>query len=134
MKLDNGTFLIVNKKYDHANLAMWGTEQREMDTYEQKVHLDQFWQLKEGPNHPGYYYIYNLNYDGYRVAKWGSGDKEVGSYNGQYFEDQLWKFEEVCGMYAKKIKINWETKIKHYFIFKCYILNHLAFNACYYNA
>ncbi|XP_046842830.1 uncharacterized protein LOC124436904 [Xenia sp. Carnegie-2017] len=93
MKLDKGTFLIVNKYYYHANLAMWGTKSREMGTHEQKVELDQFWQLKEDANHPGYYYIYNLKYDGYRVAKWGPENNEVGSYNGQYFDNQMWKFE-----------------------------------------
>ena len=100
MELDGNTFLIVNKKYDHANLAMWGTKSREMGTYEQKIYPDQFWQLKQNSNHPGYYYIYNVNFDGYRVGKWGKGDEEVGSYNGQYFPDQLWKFVKVEGNYC----------------------------------
>ncbi len=118
MELDGNTFIIVNKKYDHAKLAMWGTNttngpcgrwpcgvpcgvtSRDMGTHEQKIYPDQFWQLKQNSNHPGYYYIYNVMYDGYRVAKWGKGDEEVGSYNGQYHSDQLWKFVIVEGNYC----------------------------------
>jgi hypothetical protein len=43
MELDGNTFLITNKQYDHANLAMWGTGGRDMGTYEQKIYPDQFW-------------------------------------------------------------------------------------------
>ena len=97
MELDGNIFLIINRKYDHAKLAMWGTGRRGMGTYEQEIYPDQFWQLKKGSNNPDYYYIYNVKYDGYRVAKWSSGDQKVGSYNGQYFDDQLWKFVSVEG-------------------------------------
>ena len=82
--LDGNTFLIVNKVYNHAKLAMWGTGGRDMGTYEQKINPDQFWQLKEYPDHPGYYYIYNVKYEGYRVAKWAKGNEKVGCYNGKY--------------------------------------------------
>ena len=116
MKLDGNTFLIINKKYDHAKLAMWGTGGRDMGTYEQKVYEDQFWQLKEDPNHPGYYYIYNVKYDGYRVAKWGSGDREVGSYSGQYYDDQLWKFDNVNGRLAV-LQNNLTSVLKEQFLF-----------------
>ena len=71
-----------------------------MGTYEQKVHIDQFWLLEESQIHRGYYHIYNLKYDGYRVAQREPGTKEAGSYDGHYYDDQLWKFEDAGGMYA----------------------------------
>ena len=89
----------MNKKYDHANLAMWGTDGRDMGTYEKKIHPDQFWQLKANDNHPGYFYIYNVVHSGYRVAKWGKGNTSVGAFYGNYNDDQLWKFEKVDGKY-----------------------------------
>lgn len=95
MELDGNTFVFVNKKYNHANLAMWGTGHREMGTYELKMHMDQFWMLKEDTNHPGYYYIYNVKFEGYRLTKFGQGDKEVGSYGKEYAEDQLWRSVKV---------------------------------------
>ena len=95
MELDGNTFVFVNKKYNHANLAMWGTGHREMGTYELKILMDQFWILKEDSNHPGYHYICNVKFEGYRLAKCGQGDKEVGSYGKEYAEDQLWRFVNV---------------------------------------
>ena len=93
MPLDGNTFFIYNKKYEHAKLAQWGTERRNVGTYEQGIYPDQLWYLKESTNHPGYFYIENVFHGGYRLAKWGKGDRDVGVYNGPYFDDQLWKFE-----------------------------------------
>ena len=101
MQLNNGTFLITNKLYNHAKLAMWGTDPRDMGTTEEKADKDQLWQLKEEPKHPGYYYICNLKYVAFRLAKWRPGIEDVGSYTGPYHDNQLWRFEDTGGMYAK---------------------------------
>jgi len=90
--LDGNTFIITNKYYNKANLAQWGTDSRDIGTYEQSVLADQLWVLNEEPMYPGYYYITNAAYFNYRIGKWGSGDEDVGVYNGQYYDDQLWKF------------------------------------------
>ena len=101
MELNGNTFIITNKKYNHANIAQWGTKSRDMGTYEQKVYLDQFWQLKEDSNNKGFYYIHNIKNEGYRIAKWGTGNKDCGIYNGQYFQDQMWKFVPQDGGYYR---------------------------------
>ena len=100
MKLNGNTFFITNKAYPHANLAQWGTDGRQMGTYELGAKVDQLWQLKEEPNHPESYTINNVKWEGYRIAKWGKGDGDVGVFNGKYYDDQLWKLEPVEGNYS----------------------------------
>jgi hypothetical protein len=105
MELDGNTFLIVNKFYDHANLAMWdagdgsGSRNGKVGTHERKVDPSQFWQLKQSLDHPGYYYIYNVKvkYEGYRIAKFEEVNEKVGAYKGNDSKDQLWKFVKFKG-------------------------------------
>ena len=95
MEFDNKTFFIANKTFYRARLAQWGTDGRDVGTYEQGYYPDQLWMLKMDPKHPNYYTIENLRNPGYRIAKWGGGDRDVGVYKGQYFENQLWRFNKV---------------------------------------
>ena len=94
MAFDGTTVFIYNKKYEHAKIAQWGTNGRDVGTYEQRIHPDQLWLLEQSPRHTGYYYIKNAKHDGYRLAKWGKGDGQTGVYNGQYHDDQLWRFQQ----------------------------------------
>lgn len=118
MELNGNTFLLANKKYPHANIAQWGTDGRDMGTYELKVYPDQLWQLKKDTNHPGFYYINNAKWDGYRIAKWGESGSDVGAYNQKYYDDQMWKFEHVEGDYTYSnvaISHKFSSKAKHQF-------------------
>ena len=51
---DGAIFFIINK----------ATLDRDIGTYEQKVHPDQLWRLEAEPEHPGYYYICNVQNNG----------------------------------------------------------------------
>ncbi|XP_046842311.1 uncharacterized protein LOC124436427 [Xenia sp. Carnegie-2017] len=88
MQLNNNSFLITSKMFKNENLVMWGTGCKQIGT---NVEI-QFWQLKEEPKYPGYFYICNTKYDGYRIANLGpriSCESEPDN------ENQMFKFEEV---------------------------------------
>ncbi|XP_046842312.1 uncharacterized protein LOC124436429 [Xenia sp. Carnegie-2017] len=92
MQLNNNSFLITSKVFENENLAMWGTGCKQIGT-----NIDiQFWQLKEEPNYPGYFYICNTKYDGYRIANL---EKGIICENIPDNESQLFKFEEVGDSY-----------------------------------
>ena len=94
MKLDGNTFFFYNKKYNHAKLAQWGTDDSDLGTYEQGTDAGQLWILEEDPSMHGYFYIKNAKYEGFRLTKYGEDDNELCVYQHQYHGDQLWRFQE----------------------------------------
>lgn len=89
---DGQVYFITNKVHHHARIAQWGTNGRDMGTYEGKVYPDQMWVLKEDKVDKGWFLIENAYRTGYRIAKWGCADSQTGIYNGPHYPDQLWKF------------------------------------------
>lgn len=88
---NNNTYIIYNKKYDHAKIALPLKE--DVCTYEPQVCADQFWMLEESESHSGYYYIKNADRMPFRLAQLNDhGD--LTCYDGQYNDDQLWRFEQ----------------------------------------